>query len=445
MKEKIQQLIQFLTHGIWRIRAGDLTKWRFALIQYLRTFILAIRGFASDACSLRASALTFYTIMSIVPVVALVFGIAKGFEMEEALKTQLENALKDQKEVVQWVTDFSDRLLAESKKAKGGVVAGVGVALLFWSVIKALGNIEKAFNHIWGVVKHRSLVRKFSDYVSMLLMSVVLLVIAQSATVAMSGFITRLLDRFDITGMVRQVIVGGLSVLPFCLLWVLFTFVYLIMPNTKVRFRSALFAGVMAGTIFQILNWAYVGFQVGMAKYNAVYGSFAALPLFLIWLQLSWLVVLFGAELSFAHQNVETYEFEPDCARASNRFKRLVTLRVAQYLIHNFAEGGTPKTAMELTHEFGIPIRLINEILERLVSGGVLSEARMGDAREIGYQPARAIDEITIAFVIDALDRQGTDDVPIVRSEQLEKIAASLEAFDDSMKQSPANMALRDI
>ena len=445
MKGIMNKLVLFFTRDIWRIRASDLSKWRFVALKYLRTFILAVRGFHTDSCSLRASALTFFTIMSIVPVVAMGFGIAKGFNMEDRLEKQIRSAFEGQEKATDMIVSFAKNML---EKAKGGVVAGIGVAVLLWTIIKVLGNIEKAFNHVWGITKHRSLMRKIRDYVWVLLVAPVLLILSNGVTVLASQFVTQLLElfeRFEFLGFLGPVLIIALKVMPFLLLGAMFTFVYAFMPNTKVQLKSAIFAGVLAGVIFQILNWAYINFQVGVSKYSAVYGSFAALPLFLIWLQLSWLVVLFGAELSFAHQNVETYEFEPDCQAASSRFRRLIALRTAQCLVHNFTEGRPPMTAAELSHEFGAPIRLMNETLQRLVSGGVLSETSPGDSREIGYQPARAIDQITIAFVIDALDRQGTDDLPIAESKEFDKLATSLGTFDESMRQSPANVALKDI
>jgi len=444
MKGIMHKLVLFFTRDIWRIRARDLSKWRFALLQYLRIFILAVRGFASDSCSLRASALTFYTIMSIVPVVAMGFGIAKGFGMEKVLREQIASSLKGHEEVANNIIEFSEKLL---QNAQGGLVAGVGIAVLLWTVIKVLGNIEKSFNHIWGVEKSRGIIRKFTDYLSIMLICPVLLVVSSGITVVLRTHVGTIVEKFDQFGLgiFAPVLFVLLNLVPLLLGWSVFALVYIFMPNTKVNLKSGIVGGIAAGTLFQIVQMLYVGFQVGVTKYGAVYGSFAALPLFLIWLQLSWLVVLFGAELSFAHQNVETYEFEPDCMAASNHFKRLISLRTAQHLIRNFAEGGKPKTASEISHAFGAPIRLVNEILNKLVNGGVLSEARMGESREVAYQPARAIDDITIAFVVDALDRQGTDDLPVVQSEELNKIAESLHAFDESMKQSPANVALKDI
>ncbi|MCP4664935.1 MAG: YihY/virulence factor BrkB family protein, partial [Deltaproteobacteria bacterium] len=192
-------------------------------------------------------------------------------------------------------------------------------------------------------------------------------------------------------------------------------------------------------------QWGYIYFQIGVAKYNAIYGSFAALPLFLVWLQLSWLIVLFGAEISFANQNVDTYEFEPDSLKVSAAFKRLLSLQVAHLLVKNFQNGEKPLTAEQISHNLEIPIRLINTMLYELVESGVLSDARAGSYKELAYQPGRDINGLTIKFVIEALEGQGTDDLPVARTEALEAFSKALKTFGETIEHSPANKLLRDI
>ena len=299
MKDLMQRLITFFTRDIWRIRAGDLSKWRSTLLQYLRILILAARGFASDACSLRASALTFYTIMSIVPVVAMGFGIAKGFGMEKVMKEQITKGFEGHEEIATNLIKFADDLL---KNTQGGLVAGVGIAVLLWTVIKVLGNIEKSFNHIWGVERSRSLIRKFTDYLSMMLICPILLIMSNSITVVLQTHVNTIVGKLDGAGLgiITPVIFVLMNLVPLLLVASVFGLVYIFMPNTKVNVKSGIFAGIVAGALFQIMLMILVGFQVGVTNYSKVYGSFAALPLFLVTLQLSWLVVLFGAELSFA-------------------------------------------------------------------------------------------------------------------------------------------------
>jgi membrane protein len=263
MKDVMQRLIVFFTRDIWRIRADDLSKWRYTLLQYLRILILAVRGFASDACSLRASALTFYTIMSVVPVVAMGFGIAKGFGMEKLLREQITKNLQGQEEVANNIIEFSEKLL---ENAQGGIVAGIGIALLLWTVIKVLGNIEESFNHIWGVERSRGLIRKFTDYMSMMLICPILLVMSSGITVVLRTQVDTIAMKFHELGLgvLTPLFFVLLSLVPLIIGWVVFGLVYIFMPNTKVNVKSGMMAGIAAGTLFQIVQMIYVGVQVGV-------------------------------------------------------------------------------------------------------------------------------------------------------------------------------------
>ncbi len=236
-----------------------------------------------------------------------------------------------------------------------------------------------------------------------------------------------------------------LRLLPFAILWGLFAFMYLFLPNGKVNLRSALLGGILAGTIYQVVQWAYITFQIGIARYNAIYGSFAALPLFLVWLQLSWLILLYGAEISFAHQNADTYEYEQDCLSIRPAFKRLVTLALVQDCIARFCREEPPATAEEISHRLGSPIRLINEILYDLTAAGILSELAGDREKAPAYQPAIDVADLTIRDVLDRLDGRGIESVPLAKSEVVEKIASSLDRFRQIEASALENVNLRDL
>jgi membrane protein len=235
-----------------------------------------------------------------------------------------------------------------------------------------------------------------------------------------------------------------LKVLPYITGWVLLTFIFALMPNTKVKFTSALVAGIVAGTLFQFVQWVFFNFQIGVTRANAIYGSFAAIPLFLMWLQTSWLIVLFGAEVSFAYQNVETYEFEPDCLSASRSFRTLLSLVIVQRVVRKFCNAEKPADAPILSHELEIPVRLVRQLLYQLSESGILSEVRSGE-RENAFQPATDVDKITIKYVIDKLDRHGTANVPVAQTNELNKIQESLQQFGQTLEKSPANVLLKNL
>ncbi|MBN2483183.1 MAG: YihY/virulence factor BrkB family protein [Candidatus Omnitrophica bacterium] len=438
----IKKTISFLTHDVWRIRVKTLSRSQSFFIQQLRVILLSLRGFNEDKCQLRASALTYYSLLSIVPVAAMAFGIAKGFGFDKMLEDQISERFANYGDVITQIITFARSMLDNTK---GGLVAGIGVVLLFWAVIKVLGNIEKSFNDIWGLKQARSLARKFSDYLSIMLICPILLIASGSVTVFITTQVTEILARFSVLGMFSPLIFFLLKLLPYCMVWILFAFIYLFMPNTKVNIVSALIGGVVAGTAYQVVQWVYITFQVGMSKYNAIYGSFAALPMFLVWLQISWLVMLFGAELSFAHQNVDMYEFEPDCLKASVVFKRLLSLRIVHLLVQGFTRGNMPLTTNQIVHELEIPIRLARQLLYDLVQSRVLSEVKVDGDREIAYQPARDIGTMSIKYVIDALERNGVEDIPIAYTEEVGKLRACLDDFSETLKQSPSNRLLIDI
>jgi len=438
----LTRFIDFITGDIWRVRLEDLPRKKSFLIKQLRILILSARGFDEDKCLLRASALTFYSLISIVPVAAMAFGVAKGFGFEKLLEKQLMNQFAGQEAVVIKVIDFAHSLLANTR---GGLLAGVGIMVLFWAVIKVLGNIEYSFNDIWGIKEGRTLGRKFSDYLSVMLLCPILMIMASSVTVFITTQITLITEKVALLGMFSTVIFSVLKVLPYCLIWILFSFLYIFMPNTKITLRSGIVAGIIAGTLYQIVQWGYITFQVGAAKYNAIYGSFAALPLFLIWLQISWFIVLFGAEISFAHQNVETYEFEPDSLRISDHFKKLLSLQVCHLLVKNFAEGKMPLTATEISGRLEIPIRLVHQILYDLAECNIVSETQTEEYKELGYQPARDIHTLTIQFVVEALEDRGIDTIPVAQTAGLKAISETLQAFRDEIGKSRVDKLLKDI
>jgi membrane protein len=442
LSARLSQSVEFLRTDIWRFRSSQLSPRKSFWVRQLRILLLAIRGFAEDRCQLRASALTFYSLLAIVPTAAMAFGIAKGFGFEKLLEKQIMESLQGQQEVIEMIIDFARSLLDNTR---GGIVAAAGIVVLFWTVVKLLGNIESSFNDIWGVKTPRTLGRKLSDYLSVMLICPVLLIMATSVTVLITSQVAFIAERLSFLGPVVDVIILFLRILPYAVIWVVFTFIYFFMPNTKVRLKAGVFAGILAGTIYQALQWLYITFQVGVSNYGAMYGSFAALPLFLVWLQLSWLVVLFGAEVSFAEQNVETYEFEPDSLKVSLSFKKLLALIISHYCIKKFDQAKKPPRAEEISEQLEIPIRLARQILFELTGAGVLSEVKVDDFGGVGYQPAYPTENISVADVVERLDRHGTEAVPIAPSKDLDRLRESVDQLRELAAKSPANVRLKDL
>jgi membrane protein len=404
--------------------------------------LLAGRGFDEDKCQLRASALTFYSMLSIVPILAMIFGVAKGFGFQATLEKQLVENFADHEEVLGPVMTFANALLDNTR---GGLIAGIGVVLLFWTVMKVLGNIEHSFNDIWEIKRPRAMVRKFSDYLSIMLIAPLLMLLSGSLTIYVTTQITHIMDSIQYLNYFEDLVAFGLRFIPYTLVWLLFTFMYIVMPNTKVDIRSAIFAGIIAGTCFQLVEWGYINFQIGVGRYNAIYGSFAALPLFLIWLQISWLVVLFGAELSFAHQNVDRYELEIDASQVTFEKKQLLTILVAHLFVKRFARGEPAYATREVADELDIPIRVVRQVIFELMEIGVISEIKTEDPKIVAYQPARSIEFLSIKYIIDKLNSQGIDEIPEGNSPVLQEIKQSLAEFKDIIGKSKSNKLLKDL
>jgi membrane protein len=434
----IAKIMSFLKKDIWRIRRKQHSKLKSLLIHELRVILIAFRRFNEDKCQLQASALTFFSLLSIVPVVAMAFGVAKGFGFEKMLETQLRDNFQQQQEIVDRVIEFAQQFL---ENTRGGVIAGIGVALLFWTVIKVLGNIERSFNDIWGIKKDRTMVRKFSDYMAIMMVCPILLILASSMTVFITSEIAMITEKIQLLGFFSPLIFMALKLLPYCVLWTLFSFIYIIMPNTRVQFSAGFVGGVLAGTMYQLLQFIYIKFQIGASNFGAIYGSFAALPLFLVWLQMSWLVVLFGAEISFAHQNADTYEFEQDCLRVSHTYKRMVSVVVVRHIVKEFCANKPPLRLTEIGDKLDIPIRLLRQIVFDLVEGKILSEVKLNDNKDIAYQPACDPEILTIKYVVNALDKHGSEDIPINDEADIESISEAFTSPDPKVM----NVALKKL
>ncbi len=390
--------------------------------RYWRLIHESIRGFVEDECYAKASALTFYSLLSIVPVLAVLFGIAKGFGFEKALESEILEKFSEQPEVAHKVIQFAYSWL---KSVQGGVIAGIGTVLLFWSVVGLLNNIESALNAIWKTRISRPYTRKLSDYLAVMVIAPIFLVTSSSITVFLNTRLTETAQSNLIVGAVSPVLLLILKLFPFFLIWMLFTFVYLFMPNTKVYFKSAVVAGILAGTAFQIWQWIYIKFQIGAASYGAIYGSFAALPLFLIWLQISWLILLSGAEVAV---QIENNIFVPN-RKLMPLSNKAAALLICYRCIEAFAKGLPALSDHELAQELGMSLNHVHSLVESLQQSGILSAALSAD-KTFGYQPARSISGITMKMVCNAMDKSAEIPAAVKESPEIERILNYLNQVD---------------
>jgi membrane protein len=397
-KNALARTAQSLTDALWSVRAGDVRASWF-IVRLARTLVLATKGFDARQGPLHASALTFYSLLSLVPLAAMAFGVAKGFGFEQMLERELLRHFAAQQEVVQQVIGFARNMLDNTK---GGLIAGVGVAVLFWSVIKVLGRIEESFNLIWGVAP-RPLMRKLSDYLTVMIIGPVLLIMSGSVTVFIASQVSALSSQVGLENVIDPAVSLGLALAPYVLLWVLFALVYLIMPNTRVRLGSAVLGAVLTGSAYQLLQIAYVRFQIGVSSYNAIYGSFAALPLFLVWLQLSWIIVIFGAEIVHAFPRSEHPDATTGSPPRSIVQTRVLALAVGHEIVDRFHRGAPALNESQLADNLDVPLSEVREIVDILADAGLLLRTACDDDEEAPL-PARDSAGITIQDVLDAVD-----------------------------------------
>jgi membrane protein len=441
----ISRVTGFLKRGIWEIRLKDLPLIKAFFVRALRMILLASRRFVTDHCQKTASVLTYYSLLNAVPVLAVAFAIAKGFGLRRLIEKQVMQIAEKanlQPDVTNQILTFSHNLL---EQAKGGLIAGVGVVLLFWTAISILGKIEGSLNDIWEIKKSRTLIRKFGDYIAMMVFGPLLLIISGSATVLVASKVTVILHKIALLGVFSHVILFLLNLLPYVSIWVLLAMLYLIMPNARIPLKSSLVGAVAAGTIVQIVQWVYIKFQIGVASYGAIYGSFAAFPLLLAWVQISWMIVLFGAEIAYANEHYETYGFHPDYSRISISARKLLMLRVFHLLTKRFSLGEKPLSAKEIAHAVEIPIRLVQSLLQELGEVGLVVETARGARSEIVFQPGRTIENITLKFALDEYEKYGITEIPDYRSDDAEKISRYLRDISETVDKSPANVPLKEI
>lgn len=434
-----KRVTHFLTHNLWRVRLDKLGKKQGFLVRQLRVFSLAINGFNEDKCLLKATALTYYTLFSIVPIIALAFAIAKGFGFEQTLQQDLLLKFQDQKDILTQAFVYADKMLANTK---GGLIAGVGIVLLLWSIISLLNNIENSFNEIWEIKRGRTWTRKITDYLSIMLIGPIFIILSGGLTVWLKTGLDNVASNVE---MISPATAVFLKIFAFALIWGMFIFLYVALPNTKVTFKGAAMGSLVAALLFEFLQWAYVSSQIGVASYNKIYGSFAALPLFLIWVQYSWFVVLFGAELTFAHQNVDHYELESDINNISDRYKRVIALMIANLVVKNFNEGKTALTAIEIAGRLDLPVRLARVVINEFTDTGVFNEVKMHNDKEIGYQPGISDSKLTVKFIIDKLDERGVNQLPIDDSRELETVNRLMKDMDEVLNTTKGNMLVKDL
>ena len=408
----------------WNGRKGQL----FALLR----FAYHVRAsFSIHQGSLRAAALTYTTALSLIPVLAIAFAILKGLGAQNALEPVLRELAGDSQETISRIIGYVNNTSFKS-------IGAIGLLTLVMTAISLLENIEMAFNTTWGVTETRPLQRLFSDYLSVVVVGPVLILVAMSIT-------SSLQNQWIVQWLIQRSYFGDAIILifrlaPYISIWIALVFLYTFIPNTKVRFRSALVGGILAGTAWQCAQWAYFHFQVGVANYNAIYGTLAALPVFLVWVYTSWLIVLFGLEIVCAHQHGGYVAPHSPMEPSSQAVYEERALALMIQICRHFQKIDTPPHAALLADELLLQQDEVEETLDTLVELGYL---RVTVGGEPGWLPAREPSEMDISQLLAELrgTAESTATSPAAMLLAGDTIRRTLESSQNSLK----GMTLHDL
>jgi len=396
-----KRLYQFLKVDIWRVQREDISPIRYLLYEIIKKVMLAVEYFTAKRMMDSAAALTYSTLLAIVPIMAVVFAIARGFGYNKYIESWFRETLSSQPQAAEVIIGFVNSYLVHTKS---GIFLGIGLLFMLWTVIMLISNIEKAFNDIWQVSTPRSIFRTITDYMAMFLLAPIIIVVTSGISIMMATFANGIGEYMFIGPTLRFV----LRLLPYVIMSAVFIALYVFMPNTKVRIKSAIIPGILAGVAMQGLQLVYIHSQIWVTGYNAIYGSFAALPLFMLWVQISWTICLFGAELSYTNQNLEEFAFRAKTEDLSHRYRLLLSGYLMTLICHRFEEGKKPYTALELKLLTNIPIRITHDLLEGLTRINMLTEVTKDEkGTESMYQPAESTANLSVGMMIDRMEAEG--------------------------------------
>lgn len=439
---KVSSIKKFLEEDLWKVKLSTLPKGKALLYGKLRIVMIAFTQFGKDKCDEKASALTYFSLLSIVPVVAMAFGIATIFGLENYLKEELSNYFSGQQEVLDYVLQFSEKMLSTSS---GGLISGISAVFLIYAVARLMNNIEVAFNDIWDTRRGRSLKRKMTDYMSVILLGPLILILSSSTTVFITTSIENFTESIEVLGFFKPAILFFIKLIPYTLIWFLLFLIYIVFPHAPVKVKPALIAGILAGTAYQLTQWGWINGQVYLSRYSVVYGSFAALPLFLIWLQLSWMILLLGAEFAFAIQNAATWAYDNEKLYLNQKARRRFTLLILRNIIRQFELSDEPDSFENLCEKIHLPRRFIREIVEDLIKSKLIIQVSSEEDKEM-FIPGMSVHKIDVYTVYHRLENMGLSNLPYQdTNEGYGSVMETINQIDESIRTGPSNKLVRDL
>lgn len=404
MKQRLQQFREFVQYDLWRqphVAVHDPKKRLWYRI--LQTIILVVRGFKDKALNVRANSLSFSLLFAFVPMVAGVFAIARGFGFEELIKERISTSFLAEANIAPMIMEWVERYL---DTARGGLFLGIGLVVLIWAVYAFFNMLELSFNNIWNVKQSRSFGRRLTNYMVVLLLVPIMIILTSGISIFLNSA-EMLSPVLQVIEPIRRIV---LRLVPFVVASGVFTWIFIAIPNTKVRFMSAVIPGIIMGVLFQVVQMFSVYLVVLFTRMSVVYGAFSAVPLILIWLHITCWLLLVGAELGFAIQNNDMFAYEKDLETMSRRYKDYVMLYLLSVIVRRFEHGESPQTAQEMATQNQLPIRLVQQLLTRLEETEIIRRIYTEQSDEMAFLPALDTRMITVEMVIGRVSTQGTEE-----------------------------------
>ena len=392
---------------IWSVNEKHLSFLQRVGLRILKRFVITWECITKNNILNYASALTYSSMLAAVPVFAIIFAIARGFGFDTIIETKLRSSLEGNPDIADTILYFVDSYLQHTK---GGVFIGIGLIFLLYTLLSLTANIEQAFNTIWYVKRSRSIYRQIIDYVGIFLFLPFVIVITSGLNIFLQTFRTLLPD----TRLLSKTMTFILHVSPVVFAVLAFMVLFTLMPNTRVKWKHTIWPSILTGIVFMAVEWLYVHYQIKLSAYNAIYGSFAAIPLFMLWLQISWCICLFGAQLCYANQSLHTYAFERISDELSRRYRDTLILLLMSRICKHFSNGLKPYTAHKLAVDTHLPDSLVGILLAELTEIQLLVETRNEPGDEPRYLPAIDIHRITVGMITRRIDSHGIENPSLV-------------------------------
>ena len=394
-RDAVAKIKKYLLDGaIWEI---DTDTWpRYAVVPFdvMRSCAATVRDLTTDGqLNLRAMSLVYTTLLSLVPLLAISFSVLKGFGVHNQVEPFLQNLLQP---LGDKGLEISDRIIEFVENVKAGVLGSLGLGLLIFTVISLMQKIERAFNFAWHVNQHRSLAQRFSGYLSVIVIGPLLIFSSIGITTSIQATsVVESLAAYQTVGTLLEFL-GKL--VPYCLIIAAFTFIYIFMPNTRVRVQSAFVGALVAGFLWESMGWVFASFVVNSVNYTAIYSAFATLIVFLLWLYLGWLILLAGASIAFYHQHPDYRSLQRGILRLSIRVREKLALLVMHAVGENMYANRHPWTAGDLARRLGVPVAAVELVVGSLEAGGLLAPTA---DEPPAYLPAKPLDETCVGDVLD--------------------------------------------